>query len=101
GRRLHDLEPDMAKQETVSTDTLAELTGAIKALADQGRRKQVPVHQYTPQTPWNPSGTKRRVKLKHPAVFQNGARLNPMMLSDEEIELLNRLRPGVYNRKKW
>lgn len=78
------------------------LVDSIREIAESTQRgKQVPVHQAKFRTPWNPTGEPVKVKLKYPAVFMNGARLNPRMLTAEEIELLNQVRPGLYNKKKW
>lgn len=90
-------------EDGASAETLKDLVGAVKSLAEaqQSTFKKIPVHLAKARTPWNPSGERRTVKLKPTAVYQNGARLNPVMLSDEEITLLNQVKPGRYNKNKW
>jgi hypothetical protein len=91
-----------AEREVIDTGTLRDLIGSMKDLAESTRKeRKISVAEASKATPWNPSGKPRTVKLKPPAVYQNGARLNPVMLSDEEVTLLNQLKPGVFNHKKW
>lgn len=56
-------------------------------------------------TPFDPTGSvggERAHKLRWEHVYQNGGRLDPALLHDEEIDLLNQLKKsGRYNKGKW
>jgi hypothetical protein len=91
-----------SEQKFVTEETFKGLVDSIREIAESTQRgRQVPAHQARQRTPWNPTGEPLKVRLKAPAVFMNGARLHPKMLSEEEITLLNALKPGLYNKKKW
>lgn len=62
--------------------------------------KSVPYHLIKHDTPWNPEGKKNRTKLRRPT-FISGYPVNPILHSEQEIELLNQLKPGRYNDRKW
>jgi len=66
----------------------------------QEESKSIPYHLIKHDTPWNPEGKKDRAKLKRPT-FLSGYPVNPMMHSEEEIRMLNEIRPGRYNERKW
>lgn len=90
------------KDEDVSNEDIKSLVKSVAQIAEnQPKFRKLGIHETTFPTPWNPSGERRSLKLKPTALFQNGARVNPAMLSDEEIELINQLKPGLYNKKKW
>lgn len=75
---------------------ISELAQAIKsAVEETAPVKQVHISRYVATTPFNPTGDKRRVKLTR-EVFQNGIRVQPEFLHTEEIELLNKVKPGRY-----
>lgn len=94
----------MAAEQTkfVTEDAFKGLVDSIREIAQSTQRgRQLTVGEAKNRTPWNPTGEPLKVWLKAPAVFMNGARLHPSMLSEEEITLLNALKPGLYNKKKW
>ena len=68
--------------------------------AQSGPTPQVPFAKYKHKTPWNPSGEKYRRPLAK-TVYLNGHRLRERMLSQDEIDRLNAVKPGVYNNGKW
>lgn len=86
-----------------NTEELKALIKGVTDIAESNKVKfeKIPVHLAKFPTPWNPSGERRTVRLTAPNLFQNGARLNPVMLNEEEITLANQLKPGLYNHKKW
>lgn len=69
-------------------------------LADAGPIRQIPAHKAKFRTPWNPDGSKKRPTLKD-VTWLNGYRLREVMMSAEEIEKLNSLKPGRYNDNRW
>lgn len=93
----------------VSADPQAKINaGLLKVLerladradAHTGPTPQIPYAKYKHKTPWNPTGEKYRRPLSRPT-FLNGHRLHEKQLSQEDIDLLNKVRPGVYNGRKW
>jgi len=81
-------------------DRIADALEALTKKSEAGPVPQISITRFKPQTPWNPSGDKR-TKLKRPTSI-NGHRLRELLLSPEEIKLLNELKPGKYGpRKSW
>jgi hypothetical protein len=72
----------------------------IAFIKGQEANKTVPFHEVKYDTPWNPSGNRNRPKLRRP-VMVSGFPVNPMMLSDAEINLLNQVKPGRYVNRTW
>lgn len=84
--------------------TLANQGQAIQKLLERneqhtGPTPQVPFAKFKQKTPWNPTGAKYK-PLTRPT-FLNGHRLKEKTLSQEEIDLLNQVKPGIYNGRKW
>lgn len=84
--------PDQAKL----VDVLERLT----KIQEQQPIPQQSMAQAKHITPWNPTGAKMRPRLKR-RVFQNGHPLSDGRLHDEEILLLNGLKPGRYRNRQW
>jgi hypothetical protein len=79
-----------------------DLAQAIKlAVEETAPVKQVHVSQYRGKTPWNPTGKKahERPKLRG-EFYQNGQRMFEDRLTEQEIGLLNKIRPGRYVNRK-
>jgi hypothetical protein len=89
----------MAAEEKSDFHALVEVLA--EDVRDRKASKQVPIGKAKIRTPWNPSGNPRKVKLKFKQLYQNGSRVNPDMMSEEEISLVNQLKPGRYNKRKW
>jgi hypothetical protein len=77
---------------------LALLSKLIEA-NDAGPVKQIPRGKALIRTPWHPSGEKNRPKLAR-TTFINNFPCKEIMMSNEEITLLNELKPGKYLGKK-
>jgi len=90
----------MAGQDDLDNRTLIESIAKIANTLADGPTRQIPLAKYKPVTPWNPTGEKNRPKLKR-TVFMGGSRLRESFLSSEEIELLNQIKPGKYNGRRW
>ena len=88
--------------ETQQTTTaLATLIQDVHTIAETTRAsRQLKFHEIKHDTPFNPTGGPRP-KLRWAHFYQNDARINPGVLSAEEITLINQLKPGLYNKKKW
>jgi len=72
----------------------------LQFLQKQNETEIVPFHKIKHDTPWNPTGKRERVKLRRPT-FISGYPVNPMMHTEEEITLLNEVKPGRYNNRRW
>lgn len=84
----------------MQTAALIDLAQAVKGIVSQQQAtRQVPYHEIKPVTPFNPEGKRDRKKLKY-TFLQHGKLVTPINLREEEIELINQLKPGRYwNRK--
>ena len=92
--------PDATPSQIVS------LVDSMRQLVEDGKAgRQQKLHETLVVTPFDPQGSiggRRKVKLKYSAVYMNGARLNPVLMHDEEIGLVNQIKkPGLYNKRKW
>jgi hypothetical protein len=95
-------EPDI-ESVTNRAVSRAQVDAAVVAIAesiDAGPLKQIPRHKMKDVTPWNPEGKKRRLKLTR--IFtQNDYRCPENRMTEAEIELVNKLKPGKYYGGKW
>lgn len=81
------------KEQVVGTSELAAaLVQAINA-AKPVEKKTFATRKA--KTPWTPKDGAPKLKLKR-AAHQHGVELNPDILSNEEIALFNKLRPGRF-----
>lgn len=77
-----------------------KLANAItNAVAEAGPVKQIHISRYTAKTPWNPTGSKQRPKMRC-RFFQNGFEIREAFVTDEDIDRLNKIRPGRYLNRK-
>jgi len=85
----------MAKtQETAEQETLRDLATSVRDLATAASRtKSTSLSAYLEKN-------KRAVKLKQP-FYQNGVMVRVDQLTDEQVELVNQLKPGRFNNRKW
>lgn len=80
----------------VQSDASRELVQALIQAIEATK----PVQKKTPMnrkagTPWSPKDGSPKLKLRR-AMYQHGLKLDPDMLTNEQIELLNKLRPGRF-----
>lgn len=92
-------EAQVTQKQTVE-EMLVGVLGKLAERQDEGPIKQIPIAKAKYRTPWNPTGAKRKFKLKR-ATFLNGFRLRENRLHDETIQLLNQLKAGKYQNRKW
>lgn len=79
---------------------ITELAEALKfAITESSPVQQVHISRYKPITPWNPTGSVRRVPMNG-KYFQNGSEIQEWRVTDEDITLLNQLQPGRYMGRK-
>lgn len=90
------VETDQTNSESapvVGIDALASaLTIALKE-AKGVEKKTVATRKRN--TPWTPKDGSPKLKLKR-QMFHHGVGINPRRVSNEEIELLNKVKPGNY-----
>lgn len=93
----------MAKTKTVKVEVPAELSVNQNALAEalvMAINAAKPVEKKNAAnrkaiTPWTPKDGSPKAKLKR-KVFQHGLPADEEILSNDEINLFNKLRPGVF-----
>lgn len=80
---------------TLTADQLTQsFATAVRSVIDAVKPPKVSIADFKPVTAFNPTGARRR-RLKR-TVYQNGARMNPALLTDKEIALLDKVKPGRY-----
>lgn len=80
---------------------LGSLLQDVHTLATEARAtRQLKPHEVKHDTCYNPTGN-ALPKMKYARFYQNGSPINVLMMTPEEIELVNQLKPGLYNKKKW
>lgn len=84
------------KKDDPSTSATSELAQAMLAAinAAKPKEKKNPFNR-TVQTPWTPKNGEPRLKLKRKA-YQHGMLVDESKISNEDIALYNKLRPGVF-----
>jgi hypothetical protein len=96
-----DLDTDPSDDTTDPANapvTAGQLGALVESIQAMTPKRKVLFSELKPKSPFNPKGVRHR-KLAR-TVLQNGNRLNVKQLFDEEIRLLNELRPGIYVNKK-
>ncbi len=61
--------------------------------------RQLSYAEILPVTPFNPEGKRNRIGFKR-QTYMHGILLNPMLHTEEEIDLFNQLKPGRYIDRK-
>lgn len=95
-----------ADTETAPALTQLDVMARMLDHMEAGRVQQVPISKVINRTPWNPEGKKNheRVRLTRNS-FQNGIRVSPERLTEDEIRAFNKLKPGRYGppgqERKW
>lgn len=84
---------------SASVDITALAKAITEAVAEASPVKQVHISRYRAQTPWNPTGELRRRKMEA-RFLQNGIELRDWHITDEDIDLLNQIKPGRYMDRK-
>lgn len=92
--------PERPDANTQALQMVTEVLGRLVDKNEAGPIPQIPVARAILPTPWHPSGSKVRPELARTA-YLNGHRLREIMMSDEEITLINGLRAGRYMNRKW
>ena len=92
-KNLETVQAPAQTEAQVGTAQLAEaLVQAINATKPKAKKTAA---NRVPQTPWSPKDGSPRLKLKR-KMYQHGIPINPEMVTNEVIELLNKIKPGLY-----
>jgi hypothetical protein len=84
----------------VEVSDIALLAKAITdAVTEASPVKQVHISKYKAITPWNPTGALRRPAM-NAKFLDNGSEIPDWKVTDEDIALLNQLKPGRYLDRK-
>jgi hypothetical protein len=83
--------PQLPPQSAV--DTLAD--ALVKAINIAKPMEKKTAFNRKPNTPWTPKDGSPKLKLKR-QTHQHGVLIDPDFITNEEIALLNKLRPGLY-----
>ena len=87
----------MAEQQ-ISSETIAQ--AFVKAFRESQQPEQTDFELLN-KSCFNPSGKPRPEYLKYESVYQNDRKINGDFLTNDEISLLNKIKPGRYNDRKW
>lgn len=102
--KMYQEDEDLAAADTPKPPTVDDrLIAILERLADrqdQGPIAQIPLSKAKFQTPFNPSGERYTEELSR-STYLNGRRLTEMLLSPQEVALLNQLKPGKYHQNQW
>lgn len=88
-----DDETDLADDSVSNAQVVRSLAKTVQVLADSQPRR-VLLANHKPTSSFNPLGKRKRVLKRK--MYQNGFPLNVNILTDEEISLLNQIKPGRY-----
>lgn len=88
----------MAKKAEVNEEVASQASELASALRDAIEAAKPPTKKTVADrkvnSPWTPKGTPK-IKLKR-KIFQHGMPISEQFLKNEQIELCNKLRPGLY-----
>lgn len=85
-------------QEQITAETIAQ---AFVTAFREAQKPEQTDYELLNKSVYNPTGKPRPEYLKYESAFQNGIKINPEFLTNEEISLFNRIKPGRYNDRKW
>ena len=86
------LEDQVPVQPNPSADLVAALVAAIQATKPIEKKN---ASNRKPGDPWQPKDGSKKLKLKR-KMYQHGLLIDPDMSTNEEIELMNQIKPGRY-----
>ncbi len=86
-------------EETPASNAMAavgaEIAAAIREGIESARPKKITFANRVPKTPWSPKDGSRKTPLKR-KIYQHGLLIQAGTVTNEEIDLLNQLKPGSY-----
>lgn len=91
----NDLANDKAVASVPVQDLASILGQGIQQAIEQARPQKKNPFNRKVNTPWMPKDGKPKLKLKR-KMYQHGLLIDPDKCTNEEIDLLNKIRPGLY-----
>lgn len=85
----------MSKTKDEASVTQSELAQALVQAIESTRPQKKHAFNRKVGTPWSPKDGSPKLRLKR-KMYQHGLPIDEEITSNEEIELLNKLRPGIY-----
>lgn len=89
---LPTADPTLSQQISISADVLA---AALAKAIETSRPARITIANRKRNTPWTPKDGVPKLRLKRP-LYQHGMEVLEDRLTNEQIELANQLRPGLY-----
>src|SRR5689334_8869374 len=93
------VDPEVETEQALPKDpmqVLADVIGrSVSSAIETARPQKKTINDYVPKTPFDPPDGTPRAKLKR-KMYQHGMPISQELLTNEEIELLNKVRPGSY-----
>jgi hypothetical protein len=86
---------DEVKEPKEATVGVSELAAALTAAIQAARPEKKNPFNRKVGTPWTPKDGSKKLKLKR-KIYQHGLPIDEDIIDNEEIALLNQLRPGLY-----
>lgn len=90
--RVVQVEAKSSQDSGATAALAAALFQAIEATKPPAKKN---MFNRKPNTPWSPKDGSRKLKLKR-KMYQHGLLINEDTVSNDEIDLLNKVRPGLY-----
>ena len=84
--------PTAAQKTTASTELAQALVEAINITKPKEKKT---ISNRAVNTPWTPKDGSAKIKLKR-KMYHHGLKLDEKRLSNEEVDLLNKIKPGTY-----
>lgn len=82
-------------EKSVSTPTSELAQALVEAIQITKPKQKVLIGEYDPKTPWSPPPGVMKARLKR-TMYNHGILWDEEKLSNETIELLNKVKPGIY-----
>lgn len=93
--KSRELTPPAADQTTTQSSVDVLAAALIKAINITKPKEKINPANRVPRTAWSPPPGVAKAKLKRKS-YQHGIPIDPDMITNEEINLLNQLKPGLY-----
>lgn len=98
----HDEQPTETPQAYSAEERMAAVMERLVSIQEAQPIPQVPLGKAKIVTPWNPQGKPETARPKLTRkTWMNGHPCSEMMMTEEEIRLMNQLKPGKYQDKRW
>lgn len=83
------------EQPAIQADIAGRLAEAIIQGIEEARPKRITITNRKRNTPWTPKDGSKKLTLKR-KMYQHGLRIKENTCTNEEIDLMNKIKPNVY-----